>query len=1345
MVCTLAHQVAHTNPFTPLAYQPKLRTWNGDQNGNFIDDRLDPLVATATNIVDVIVLLNKCLDPAEVRQKLQPFGNVTYVGQHMTFVTMTGVKSGDLPVMAALADVAMIEQDAIGTYNLNVSTRAIRVRASTTFSPSTVEDAFPGIDGTGIGIAVLDSGVDDQGAGAAGTTHTFFPAAKVVGTYDAVADNEGVNPDDTIGHGTHVAGIALGTGGTLGTYRGVAPNANLIDMLIGSAAPCTSAAMRAVDKCIARKNAWGICVIQTSFGIGGNENGQGALCQIFNYAVQQGLVAVAAAGNSQGNLLACPAAADDIITVASFDDMNTVPTGDDAISGFSNTGPRLSDADGSGLDELKPDVAAPGSNITSAQANTTAGTVSFSGTSMAAPHVSGVAALICQAKPGINPLSVKDLIKRTADDRDGVFNTGLDPVFDVNWGQGAVNAFNALSLAASTDIAFPNAPPTCCGCPDIFTASAPIEGTPNTLTVVVRNNGPGSVVNATISFGVYVFGNGAAYYSIAQQTISIPAVHPNPAATINVSVPWTPQGSPTGDPHACLKAQIGYGPDTVFANNSCQRNINIQQTSTATYRIQVENNLELPAVMEIVPRGPIDDRWRLEISTNNFLLDPFSCPKIVPIRLTSPLDAQPEDMVHIVLDVFANQFGTRIPQGGVEIIGCKPGGEPPVILEGEVFPGGREIIVQDDRSGIAFLNVLQQTNGYVFIPPHRPGDRTVVLRAYNTNINASASFVIAASDCATNRTQQEFVLPPTAQPVLTISRRDTNLVVISWTPNVGALQEADEVTGPWFDVPGASNPYGVEALVARRFYRLGTGSVVPPEGPMFDLPEFSQLPADATGLTDVRWNPIPGSLDDQLAGQIRAAAEVHPQVAALLGSHFHFISVTEVLPAKDENPVAGSSTRALATFYSYANNWTVEASTIGLDVVGVTNRTDHQPHESESEIEEAIAAARRAPNIEASVQNLLGTGLLRPVDDPLAPGFGHRVIYVGFVTNGGGDGLGAEAPLFFAEYDVNDQRILASGSVGEPPAGAGLGAEGLFPCAGLGWPTVYQCTNNPAQSATVNWTAVNGNNWQFSWHANTGCGLAIRNVRFNGRYYIYKLDLPVVKVRYTPNVTGPFNDIINWGNMKCIWRSASLGTQKVCVQSYFSAGRQYLVVWVYCCIGSYRIVQAYHFCDNGVLYPRLGSKGLQACANHVHCPFWQIDYDINGTAGNDRTWRFVPPWTLLPAEAEGNQPPFLPLLGQDCLTGRRVWVYGSLTGPPHFCCPRDYALRLYKSSEGCPWPGGAVCAPIPWNNGENVNCRDNVLWQIGHLYHNVSLPEWLCAQLGFPGDFKWTGPLIRLD
>ncbi len=238
----------------------------------------------------------------------------------------------------------------------------------------------------------------------------------------------------------------------------------------------------------------------------------------------------------------------------------------------------------------------------------------------------------------------------------------------------------------------------------------------------------------------------------------------------------------------------------------------------------------------------------------------------------------------------------------------------------------------------------------------------------------------------------------------------------------------------------------------------------------------------------------------------------------------------------------------------------------------------------------------------------------------------------------------------------------------------------------------------------------------------------------------------MVKVKYTPNLVGPYNDILAWGNMQCI-----TPFQKVRQQTFALGGHQYLVIWVYCKIGSYRLIQAYYFRDDGWLLPRLGSKGLQACASHVHAPHWQIDYDIDGTSANDRTFRWAPGWQPIPVEFDGIQPPGLPLLGQDCVTGRRVWAYGCLTGPVDACVPRDYGLRRWHSGEGCRWPfgqSGPVCIfpVIPWGvPPENVNCQDNVLWEIGHLYHNVGFLEWFCAKTGRPGDFQWTGPCLRMD
>jgi len=784
----LFQQAAFATPWTPLEWQQeggKLIGWSGDLDENYIQDELDHM--DPNEVVDCIVLLNKCVEVEELRDGLGRFGDITYIGKFLTFVCLSGVRINDLSRIAASVDVAMVEWDEVGEYVLDISNPAVRKRTSTTFSPNTVDDAF-GFQGTGIGIAVLDSGVDNGGG--PGTTHTFLPNAKVTGTYDAVADDDTVDPDDVVGHGTHVAGIALGTGGTAGTFEGVAPDANLIDMMIGSAKPSSSAALKAVEKCIEEQNAWGINVIQTSCKLGGNSNGQDDVSQAFNLAVARGMVVVAAIGNDGLHLVPPPGAGDSVITVSGYNDQGTVPWGDDTLYVDTNFGPRQTDADGSGLDELKPDVSGPAVAITSANNNTTSGTVDYDGTSMAAPHVSGVAALIIEARTGINALSVKDLIKRTANQRGAVTSPAIDPDWNDNWGQGQVDAFAAINDAVVNDPGFPNSPPQCCGCPDVMTATPPKVGVANTLTAVVTNNSTvGTAQNVIVSFGVYIFGNATTFYSIAQRSVDIPA-----STTINVPVPWTPQASPTGDPHACLMVEIGYGPDTNFANNRCQRNINIQQNSTATYYARIENNLTEPAVMHLQIANPFDDRWTLKVDKNDFHLDPYVCAEVVTMTLDSPPDAEPEEMVAIDFNVIAiTELGEEIPHNGFSIIGCVEGGEPPTIEIVEVSRTELDIVLIDDRSGISYVNIIEAKGGEIFVPAFHPGDKEVVLRARAID-SKTANFLVEAWDCAFNTARkfvtlgQEPLVPVKAynpNPADRAIHQDT-WVALSWTPGAYA-------------------------------------------------------------------------------------------------------------------------------------------------------------------------------------------------------------------------------------------------------------------------------------------------------------------------------------------------------------------------------------------------------------------------------------------------------------------------------------------------------------------------------------------------------------------------------
>ncbi len=244
-----------------------------------------------------------------------------------------------------------------------------------------------GYTGRGVTVGVLDTGVKADHPDLAG---------KVV----AARDFTGTRPDasDDLGHGTHVAGIIAGTGAASGgRYRGVAPDARLISGKVCVAYGCPESAVIAGLEWIAPQ----VRVVNLSLG-GDATDGTDPVSQAVNALTgRYGTLFVAPAGNDRSldlpepGPVVAPAAADAALAVGSV-------SAQDTTSPFSNRGPRLGDH------AVKPDIAAPGEGIVSARA---AGTrdgdtapvdddyTRLSGTSMAAPHVAGAAALLLQQHP----------------------------------------------------------------------------------------------------------------------------------------------------------------------------------------------------------------------------------------------------------------------------------------------------------------------------------------------------------------------------------------------------------------------------------------------------------------------------------------------------------------------------------------------------------------------------------------------------------------------------------------------------------------------------------------------------------------------------------------------------------------------------------------------------------------------------------------------------------------------------------------------------------------------------------------------------------------------------------
>ena len=264
-----------------------------------------------------------------------------------------------------------------------------------------------GYRGEGVEIAVLDTGVDaahpdlDDLDDLATTSDP-----KVVLVVDFTTD---ATATDLNGHGTHVASIAAGTGaGSGGSNIGVAPQAKVwsVKVLGGDGSGLTSWVLAGLEYASlgpdgVSKTGDEADVINMSLADAVLSDGTDPMSVAVDAVVDQGLVVVVAAGNfgPSGVTVSIPGVARKAVTVGASDDS-------DVIASFSSRGPTVDL-------RLKPDLVAPGVGIEAADfANT--GTKSLSGTSMAAPHVAGLAALLVQAHPTWTPSMVKAAMMNTA-------------------------------------------------------------------------------------------------------------------------------------------------------------------------------------------------------------------------------------------------------------------------------------------------------------------------------------------------------------------------------------------------------------------------------------------------------------------------------------------------------------------------------------------------------------------------------------------------------------------------------------------------------------------------------------------------------------------------------------------------------------------------------------------------------------------------------------------------------------------------------------------------------------------------------------------------------------------
>ena len=463
-----------------------------DSNRDGVHDSL----ADETGMVNLGISYSRDVKESDIESLSMMGINVNLELPSVDALLIGGIHVGKIEQISNLDGVVMIERYGSVVFYGDIQTPSVKAKNSSEYSLGAWD---LGVSGKGMNIALVDTGVDNEHPGL---------SDKFVAGYDAVCyvhtdptcllsnplreDDGSFDPDDANQHGTACMGMASATGieadGSQSEFYGAAPNATLVDIRIGTdvgAGPFENylleqefyeSAMNGLQWVIDHhEDAWpgvseeyyGIDIISLSWGITSHENGgsdgSDMHSRILDEAMIEGIIVSVAAGNDGPNNdgLSGMGSSDLSVTVGATDDQNTVNREDDTVADYSSRGPRKDNGDGNPLNELKPEISAPGSNIVQAEGCVTSGGCSNlindasdnsytgrgSGTSYATPSVSGVMALVWEANENLTTMQLKEILKQTAERRGEPSLPEVDPYWNRDFGFGMVDAYAATLLA----------------------------------------------------------------------------------------------------------------------------------------------------------------------------------------------------------------------------------------------------------------------------------------------------------------------------------------------------------------------------------------------------------------------------------------------------------------------------------------------------------------------------------------------------------------------------------------------------------------------------------------------------------------------------------------------------------------------------------------------------------------------------------------------------------------------------------------------------------------------------------------------------------------------------------
>ncbi|MET7984340.1 S8 family serine peptidase [Streptomyces sp. NPDC005281] len=358
-----------------------------------------------------------------------------------------------------------------------------------------------GLTGKGVTVAVLDTGVD--------TSHPDL-AGRVTQTRSFI---DGEEVADRNGHGTHTTSTVGGSGAASdGKEQGVAPEATLaVGKVLSDQGSGSESQIIAGMEWAARD----VHAKVISMSLGSTEPSDGTdpmAVAVDTLSKETGALFVVAAGNTGApSSIGSPGAADSALTVGAVDSA-------DEAAYFTSAGPRHGD------NALKPDLSAPGVDILAARSQLVDGSgyyTSMSGTSMATPHVAGVAALLAQEHPDWTGARLKDALMSTSRQLDA-------SVYEL--GAGRVSVPDAIGARI-----------TATGSADLGFLSWPYEDDKPVIRTITYTNSSDAAVELTLA----AEGAGEGVATLADTTLTVPA-HGTASTTLTGDGSNAPVGQTSG-------------------------------------------------------------------------------------------------------------------------------------------------------------------------------------------------------------------------------------------------------------------------------------------------------------------------------------------------------------------------------------------------------------------------------------------------------------------------------------------------------------------------------------------------------------------------------------------------------------------------------------------------------------------------------------------------------------------------------------------------------------------------------------------------------------------------------